>query len=173
MEFAFGMFTGMMLWPWWGLGIFFLLCLVDAVLVENDSAGFGTFLILVGTGALVWLAGGHNPFMLAWTHAGDILKFFIAYFMAGALWSVARWYLYLLKVRDNMKANGLTKRGRDTYARNNQAKIVSWIGHWPFSMIGTFFGDFLTRIVTNIYRVLSNLYESIANSVFKDFEVKD
>lgn len=172
MEFVLGMFTGMMLWPWWGLSIFVLLCLVDAVLVENENASFGTFMMLVGTGLLVWLAGDANPFSLAWENVGNILKFFIGYFVVGGLWSIAKWYLYLLKVRDNMRDNRQTERPHESYAYNNYDRIAGWIGHWPFSMIGSLFGDFLARIVTTITRFLSNLYENMANNVFKDFEPK-
>jgi len=172
MEFVLGMFTGLMLWPWWGISIFILLCLVDAVLVENESAGFGTFMMIIGVGVLVWLAGDHNPFTLAWQNIGDILKFFIGYFIVGALWSVAKWYLYLLKVRDRMKVSGEKTRPRESYAKNNTDRITAWIGHWPFSMIGSLFGDFLSRIVLTISRMLSNLYENLANSVFKDFEAR-
>lgn len=172
MEFALGLFTGLILWPWWGIGIFILMCLVDAVLVENENATFGTFMMLLGTGILVWLAGDANPFTLAWANIGDILKFFIGYFIVGGLWSIAKWYLYLLKVRDHMKECGEKSRPRESYASNNGERIAAWIGHWPFSMIGTLFGDFLSRIIKSIASFLSNLYEDMANSVFKDFETK-
>jgi len=169
MEFTLGLFTGMLLWPWWGLGIFALLCLVDVVLVENENASFGTAMMLIGTGVLVWLAGETNPFTLAWDNIGDIIKFFVGYFVVGAVWSIAKWYLYLLKVRDNMSGS-TKKRPDESYACNNYDRIGGWIGHWPFSMIGSLFGDFLSRVVKTVIRVLSNLYESLGNVVFKEFE---
>jgi len=170
MEFALGMFAGLILWPWWGLGIFILLCIVDSVLVENENASFGTGMMVVGTAMLVWLAGDMNPFVLAWDNFGNILKFFVVYFAVGGLWSIAKWYLYLIGVRDDMRQRGEKKRPCRTYARNNQARIYAWIGHWPFSMIGSLFGDFLGRIVKMIYRSLTNLYDRMANNIFKDFE---
>ena len=57
MEFTIGLFTGLLMFPWWGLGIFIILCLIDAALVENDSASFGTAMMIIGTAGLVWLAG--------------------------------------------------------------------------------------------------------------------
>jgi len=65
MEFVLGMFAGLILWPWWGLGIFILLCIVDSVLVENEEATWGTGLMIIGTAVLIWLAGDMNPFALA------------------------------------------------------------------------------------------------------------
>jgi hypothetical protein len=166
-EFTLGLFAGMMLWPWWVLGAFIIICLIDAALVENDSAGFGTALMIGGTAALVWIGSG-NPFALAWEHLGALTVFIFAYFIAGGVWSMAKWYLYLTNVRDDMKERGTTERPYHSYARNNKAKIVSWIGHWPFSIIGTFFGDFLYRIGYKIYGYLGGTYERIEKAVFGD-----
>ena len=170
MEFTIGLFAGLLLWPWWALGIFTLMCLVDAVLVENENASFGTLMMLIGTGLLIWLAGDANPFTLVWNNIGSIIMFFIVYFIVGGLWSIAKWYLYLIKVRDKMKKRGETTRPYESYARNNQGRIAAWIGHWPFSMIGFLFGEFLACIVNSTYVFLSNLYANLANSVFKDFD---
>ena len=173
MEFALGVLAGFLLWPWWAMGIFFLMVLVDAVLVENENATWGTFMMLIGTGLLVWLAGDANPFILVWDNLSSVFLFFIAYFVVGALWSVIKWYLYLTKIRNNMQKHGETKRPRDSYASQNQSRIAGWIGHWPFSMIGSLFGDFLGRLLDSIYTFLSSMYEKIGNSVFKDFETDD
>lgn len=43
MEFLTGLFAGLLLWPWWGLGLFFILCLIDAVLVENNIEGWAVY----------------------------------------------------------------------------------------------------------------------------------
>ena len=172
MEFTLGLFTGLLLWPWWGLGFFVLLCIVDAVLVESENASWGTAMMLIGTALLVWIAGDANPFALVWDNFGNIVKFILLYFAAGALWSIAKWYFFLTNVRTDMIERGEKTRPRQSYARYNQSRIYSWIGHWPFSIIGTVFGDFLTRIVKSIYNTLSNLYDKMANNIFKDFETE-
>ena len=94
-----------------------------------------------------------------------------------------KWYLHLLKVRDKARADfdrftaaverpvaAHPKRPSDSYARENKGRIMGWIAHWPFSMVGSVLGDFLTRIVKSIYNVLSDLYDRMANHVFKDFD---
>ena len=167
-EFTLGLFTGLLLWPWWGLGIFVILCLIDAALVENESATFGTALMVVGTGVLVWIAGDLNPFAVAWQNLGAIIMFFFAYFIAGGVWSIAKYYLFLKNVSAEMKERGTTERPHSSYIRNNKAKVMAWIGHWPFSIIGTFFGDFLYRIGRTIYNHLGGTYERIEKHVFKD-----
>jgi len=170
MEFTIGLFAGMLLWPWWGLGIFIVLCLVDAALVENESATFGTALMILGTSALIWVAGGMNPFTLAWEHIGVVIPFFFTYFIIGGVWSLAKYYLFLTNVKTDMKERGVTERPRNTYMKNNKAKLLAWIGHWPFSIIGTFFGDFLYRIGRTIYNTLGGTYERIENHVFGDMK---
>ena len=107
MEFVAGLFAGMLLWPWWALSIFVILCLIDAALVENESATFGTLMMVIGTGALVWIAGDMNPFALVWQNLGAIVIFFFAYFIVGGIWSLFKWYLYLTNVREDMKEHGI------------------------------------------------------------------
>ena len=165
-EFGIGLFAGLLLWPWWGLGFFIVLCLIDAALVENENASFGTVLMLIGTAILIWVAGGLNPFVLTWENLGAIIPFIFAYFIAGGVWSIAKYYLFLRKVAEDMKECGATERPRNSYAKNNKAKIMSWIGHWPFSIIGTFFGDFLFRIGKAVFDALGGTYERIENHVF-------
>ena len=167
-EFTLGLFAGMLLWPWWGLGIFIALCLIDAALVENESATFGTAMMVVGTAGLIWIAGDMNPFTLMWQNLGAIVLLFFGYFIMGGVWSLFKWYLYLTNVREDMKEHGATERPHNSCARNNKARIMSWIGHWPFSIIGTFFGDFLYRIGRTIYGYLGGTYERIEKSVFGD-----
>jgi predicted membrane protein len=167
-EFTMGLFAGVLLWPWWGLGAFVIICLIDAALVENENASFGTALMLVGTGILVWLAGDMNPFVLTWENLGAIIPFFFTYFIVGGIWSVAKYWLFLKNVKADMIERGVTERPRSSYIKNNKAKVMAWIGHWPFSIIGTFFGDFLYRIGRTIYDMLGGTYERIEKSVFGD-----
>jgi hypothetical protein len=151
-----------------------LLFIVDIVLVENDCFGWTTTSLLAGLGLAAYFGADVNPFVWAWANVGSILEFFLLFWAAGALWSVLKWYLYLLKVRDRARkyaASGGTKsRPRDSYASENKYRIMGWIAYWPFSMVGSIFGDFLSRIVKNIYRVLSSLYEAMGDKVFSDFE---
>ena len=168
MEFTLGLFAGLLLWPWWGLGIFIVLCLIDAALVENESATFGSAMMIVGTAGLVWLAGDVNPFVLMWQNLGALVLFFFGYFILGGIWSLFKWYLHLTNVREDMKEHGRTERPRNSYARNNKARFMAWIGHWPFSIIGTFFGDVLYRIGKTVMNYLGGTYERIEKHVFGD-----
>lgn len=179
-----GVIMGMLALPWLWLLALSLVFVLDVVLCENDAFGWATFLVITGTGLVAWLGGEVNVFAWTWANLADIAEFLLAYFLVGAFWSIAKWYLYLLKVKEKVEAGtwayGYRERPdaskdakirpRETFARNNKARIMGWIAHWPFSAIGALFGDLLNRIVTHIYRVLSGLYDRIANRVFSGYE---
>lgn len=169
MEFLAGMVAGTLLLPWWGLSLLVILFLIDAALVENDRAGLGTFLMLVGIVAVIWTATDYNPFVLAWDNLANLISFFSLYFVVGAVWSMVKWYFYLINVREDMIERNTKERPHNSYASNNKGRIMSWVGHWPFSMIGTLVGDFLTKILRTIYETFSSVYERIEKKIFKDF----
>jgi hypothetical protein len=176
MEFALGFATGFLLLPWYWMSFLGLLLIVDTVLIENDCFGWTTTSLLVGVGLASWLGAGVNPLAWAFDNLADLVEFFLLFWLIGALWSVFKWYLFLLKIRDEAKDRAkrygtkLERRPTYSYASENVWRITSWIVYWPLSMVGSLFGDILTRIVKTIFNVLSGLYEKMANSVFADFE---
>jgi len=181
MDLAIGFFLGFFALPWMWMGALTLLFIVDVVLCENEAFGWGTFLVIVGTGLVAWLGGDVNVLSWTWNNLAEIFKFLIFYFMVGGLWSIAKWYFFLLKVREKVRSGAYdrayrsdestkNKRPEASYAKNNKGRIMGWIGHWPFSMIGSLFGDVLKRIVENIFNVLKSLYDRIGNHVFSGFE---
>jgi hypothetical protein len=48
-------------------------------------------------------------------------------------------------------------------ARNNKARITTWMVYWPFSIVGTFFGDFLSRVFATIYRNISGMLQAMSD----------
>jgi hypothetical protein len=55
-------------------------------------------------------------------------------------------------------------------ASNNKEKIMNWMYLWPFSILGTFFYDFLKEIGEAIYDWMGGIYDNIAKSVWKGTE---
>jgi len=183
MDLALLMFLGFFALPWYWMGGLFLLFMVDVALCESDEFTWGTVLLMAGVALTAWLGGDINPFTYLWHNFAEIVKFFAFYFAIGGLWSIVKWYFYLLKLRDRMlNTTAVGKKMRTSpegmrnvrpdasYAANNKGRIMGWIGHWPFSVIGTFLGDFIKRIVTSIYNVLSKLYDRMAAHVFVGFD---
>ena len=185
MDFTIGFVMGIFALPWLWVLAAIALFIVDIVLCETDQFAWGTGIIIAGTGLIAWLGADVNVFTWIWANMAEITKFLFGYFFFGAVWAIIKWWLYCLKIKDKVKSgdwyyghgeysrDGATEKQRrpyESYPKNNVARISGWIGHWPFSIIGSLVGDVLTRILTNIYRILSGVFERIANSVFSGFD---
>jgi hypothetical protein len=48
---------------------------------------------------------------------------------------------------------------------NNKVRVTSWMIYWPFSLLGTFFGDFLYRVFTAIYKGIANMLQGMSNQM--------
>lgn len=174
MDFALGLVAGFFALPWLWMAFLALIFVVEVVLCENEQFGWGTSLTLGGTALVAWLGADLNVFAWVWANLAAIAKFSLIYFAVGGLWSIVKWYFYLLRVKERLDRfadeTKSRKRPNESYAKNNKGRIMGWIAHWPFSMLGTVFGDFLKRVVETVFNVLRNLYDRIANHVFAGFE---
>ena len=157
-------------WPWWIMGGFLALFILDVILLESEKEGWASLWMVLGSMGLVWLATGIFPLSLLWTNLGGFIAFCLTYTGIGIGWSFLKWYFYLLKVRD--KAREMSNLGKpmvrpeESYARNNKARIASWIWHWPMSIIATFFGDWLVRLTDAFFEWFGHMYGNIGNRMF-------
>lgn len=179
MEFALGMAAGFLLWPWYCMALFAVLIVAEVIFCENDAYAAGFFTMMATVSALGWIAGSWTPGTLGSMPVSNIwnLALFSAYYLlVGGLWSIVKWFLYSLKLRDETKEKQANKRHDDphrnarpseSYAKNNKGLLAGWVAMWPFSMIGTFIGDFLTKLFDHVVKALSGIYDGIANAVWK------
>lgn len=180
MDLALAFVAGFFSLPFLWMIILALILLGDVVCCETEYFGLGAFLVISSSALAAWLGNDINVFGWAWGNLGAIIQFTFFYLLLGTVWSVVKWYFYLLKIRDeyltgsragmDQKIEGGMRRPESSFARNNKTRIMGWIAHWPFSIVGTFLGDFLTRIFQTIYEAMSGLYDRIAGSVFADFD---
>lgn len=47
-------------------------------------------------------------------------------------------------------------------------KLIGWISYWPFSLINTFFFQFINNLFKNLYKMLYGLYGKIVEAVYGD-----
>lgn len=194
MEFALGMVAGALLWPWYCLAGLAMLVIVDVIFCENDAYVGGFFTMLLGVSLLGWL-GGSWSYNTLWSvivaNLGNLALFSVYYLAIGGAWSIAKWFLYSLKLRDALREeiaewnkssdasdtpgvgrsrNPKPSRPSRSFAKNNKGRLTGWVAMWPFSMIGTFIGDFLTKVFDHVVKALSGIYDSISNAVWKEME---
>lgn len=103
----------------------------------------------------------HNP--------STILLFFGAYVFLGVVWSVVKWYFFLLNVKEDLKDKNYTHiLDHIPTAKKNKARIMSWMMYWPLSGVWTLINDPMRRAFQVVFRKIESKFDAISNSVFAD-----
>lgn len=178
-ELAVAGFLGVLALPWYILGIFIVVLLVDVGASSKEEFAVATTAVILGlllVSGLGWWTGGLNPIAWAWNNPVDLITGFVGYVLVGCLWSVVKWKLFLRKLRkktekSNARTKNVTKvRPHDSYVSENAGRLTGWIFHWPFSMLGVIVGDVIIRFADTCYKALSGLFERMARSEFDGYE---
>lgn len=82
----------------WALTV--LSVLLIGIAVESERPGWATTCLLTGFGALAFF-GDFNVFRAIAQHPAHALSYVIIYLAVGTVWSVYKWYRFLLKSRNN------------------------------------------------------------------------
>lgn len=105
----------------------------------------------------------------------------IAYICIGMAWSVAKWWLHVRRVNNEIakaKQDGTLGNRSGSYISsyrdrleptNNKGRLTSWVAYWPWSMIWSVIHD----AVDAAYEMLLKTYRSISSGGLKelaDFE---
>lgn len=120
---------------------------------------------------------------------------FGAYMGAAGLWATVKWRaFYLPKLFDRyeeLRSDFLERKSlkefpadpavRDEFnswhdvrilnigerrmVRYNKGKITTWMLYWPFSLIETFFGDFLHRVFATLYKMVAGLFQRMSDGM--------
>ena len=157
------------------------------------SAGItvGAFLVLLYLGgstikqAFFWVV--NNPTTL--------VEYIFAYAVLGIVWSLVKWVFHLWRIRDrlidyrqkeNIKSGvslnedqrkafffyardimGKTADSLPPRARENKARITSWMIYWPISMPWTLVNEPVKRFFTFAYYRLAGILEGISTRMFR------
>lgn len=179
---------------------FWMLILVETVVIfaciENEKGILAT-LSVVGFFSLLWLLGVFNVFGYMAKNPWKSPLYVGGYFVAGALWSVVKWYVYVINQRSryddaranfleniNVKSGSLTDELKikwETHlemirlevkpqARKHMGKLLTWATYWPWSFLWTFVDDFVKRVFKLILLRLQAVYQSISDYAFKGTE---
>lgn len=163
---------------------FWLLLGISAILMsemmDNDAPGWATIVAIVTLAVLV-VFGGFNPLSYLAAHPGEIVMGIAAYFFAGAVWSLVKWYFWLVKLRRRLDAGETVSRviytagvhGFPPNPGDHKSRIIGWIALWPASMLWTLINDPVRRVAEDIYAGLGGTYQHISNRVFRNFSNKN
>lgn len=188
-EVALALLLGVASLPWLWLGAVILLCCADVALTEAEAFGWGILMLGSGVVGVAWIGADVNLFTWAWAHLAEVLLLGLLYLCVGGLWSIVKWWRYLVKVRDEivkirvkyaespigqvdaeLEKDKRPRRPSTETAYYNKHRIVGWIAHWPFSVVGSLIGDVLLQIFRRVFDLLRGVYDRIYGHVFADFE---
>lgn len=134
----------------------------------------------------VWMGLIHLP-LFTWIreHPWQAVLYVAGYFVAGAIWSVAKWYFAeserVRQVReryaDHVKQSNhvmswpeyAATRKTDPSAHTREIKW--WIAFWPLSMLWTLLNDPLRRAARRIAYELRGVYQRITDRVWHDADL--
>ena len=146
--------------------LFLIVLLVFPVLAvlsyvtEELSSGLTTLAIIILL-IFAWWFLSFNVISFTINNFTTVAYSTLAYLVIGILYSFLKYYLFLLKQKDNGASKNLASK--IAYER-----IATWIVYWPLSLIWTLLSDLLTRLVNKFIAMFKGIYDSILNHVFKD-----
>jgi hypothetical protein len=157
-----------------------------AVLIENSKSGGSrsTFVCFVTLLAFYVLGAGQdirNVWAFAVGNPLAVALAFLVYIILGASWSLAKWYFFVLRKRDEFveykKTHGYTitereLRGAIPSAGYYKGRITSWMFYWPFSALFTAVNEPVRRVFLRIYDAFSRSFDEISKKVFESDDVK-
>lgn len=172
----------------WPFIIAFLLMLALYAIFDDERSFFsvGAFVFIVA-GICYW----NGLFTVTLAGLLALVWWFVAYFIAGTVWSVVKWWFHVRAARrwyDEHKAevkerNDLPVKyfGATNYSSNKKiasiadaapsvksfkARIFSWISMWPLSLTWTLINDPITRLVKEIYAVIAGMLQRMSDKAF-------
>ncbi len=145
---------------------------------------------------LLQFLGGIPVLLWPWRHPGASLLAGIGYFLAGALWSIAKWWFHVaaqrrrydeirqtfcrereLKHGSPIPADSQSDFRNALYgvevpprARDHKGEIFLWIGYWPWSVLWTLLNDPIRRLIEHIYHQIVGLLDWISTRAFRGTE---
>jgi hypothetical protein len=176
-----GIFIFGTLWFWLLITItggLILYILESALWDSEDDSGGGlrVTLVLIGAGLLYYFFGSKEDIISIFTYIKEnpsfVLSLFAGYLFIGVIWSIAKWYFFLLNKKEYyLRSNIPFHRVTAPKANKNKARIMSWMMYWPFSGLWTLINEPIKKAFQLIYRNIEGLFDRMSDKIFnKDIQ---
>src|SRR5205823_5639912 len=107
------------------------------------------------------------------THPVLTALYVSGYFLAGAAWSIVKWWFAetnrVREARDEFRESRDIRtwsefiKNRKSDPTNYKSDIIAWITFWPFSLVWTLLNDPVRRLCRRIYDELQGVYQRITD----------
>ena len=84
----------------WVIAFFIAVSFIWCIEFDRSS---GAITMIVLSYAFLWGAVGFNPIIYAWGNPITALTYIGVYFLGGTIWTIVKWYFYLLRRRDEAR----------------------------------------------------------------------
>ncbi len=163
----------------WALMVSMGFLIVIATELE-DTPGW-QYLILIGLPVLLYFTGCKEEIIWVLTFIRDTpltaLALVMAYLTLGLVWSVMKWWIYLIELTSQYDKHDYANKGyiSDKFkAVNNSDKIINWMMYWPLSIIWFILSYPLKNLFKGIFKLFIKQFDDIqkvvVNRIYKKID---
>jgi len=175
------------IWFW----VFFSAIFIIMLYYVEEMNGVGATLTATITIILLYFLGNRGHISSASKaiadNPGTTFLCLSGYFVAGTVWGILKWYLFLIGKRDEAIEAVKNKayrsgvpfaKAEEAYgskilppkASEHKSAIIVWMVYWPFSVPWTIINDPIKRIFRYIFNRISDFLEKMSKWVFRPVE---
>ena len=154
---------------------FWLLVIATVVgitaLIENEQNVWAD-IVFVATMCLLYKLGSGTHFQTigSWIYTHWVLSIglFFMYLIAGALYSLVKWTVFLSDAKAEIIRGNDYFRAADWTAGEHKTKITHWMIYWPISGAWTIISNPVVKAFNRIFYKLENVFNKISNKIMKE-----
>lgn len=160
--------------------------------IDHDD-GIGATGTLIAFFLIQQLFGDFKVFSYVKFHPARTAELLIAYFLAGTLWAIAKWWFHVREERakydekrasflrgqelepsdgipEDLKAKWAEWAPKKPNVSDSKERILRWMSFWPWSMVWTLINDPIKKAFRAIYRYIQKLLQLIVDKAFEGTE---
>jgi len=168
----------------WFLSVVCFVAIVGFIEFDNFFGATASFVVF---GLLLYFGGNSQTFKELFLYIKENpmmdLTYILAYIMTGVLWSILKYWLFLLNIKDKIndkkdsyfERKGFTEKDwkehtseEKKYYKPNMDKIMNWMIWWIPSMVWTVINDPVRKAFQWCYRRFGGVYNGIYQKVLGD-----
>ena len=141
------------------LGIY---AIILTACVENEAGIGATVATLIALAVLGWVYKGEFSLLASYVSNNtlEVVLYVIGYLIAGVLWSLYKWYLYLLRYKEKWKGHTIVSG-----PRIDKGTAIMYMSYWYASLTWYLVHKPITKIYNGLYNLVSKAYTNIAKRV--------
>lgn len=150
---------------------------------KDSGGGMLSTITLIAAIAVYYFLGSSQDVINFFLYVKDHPIFSLlrvgAYIGIGLVWSIFKWYFFLRNKAESLTAQmdeypASTSFSEKDFpkAKDNKARIISWMSYWPFSAFWTLLNEPIKKTYKYIYSKIEGLYDKMTEKIFAELKKK-